>query len=60
MKYRLKTWWWGRYIKQTYTGSWVDENGNAWPIEYVPSDISKDDEWEEYIEEIHGGPHESA
>ena len=56
-KYRLKSWWWGRYIVQDRF-KWIDEKGSTFPKSQVPNDIESDPDWELYIESEHGSHHD--
>ena len=60
-KYRLKTWWWGKwisYVSAYWDEYWRDEIGRKFPSDQVPVDIENDPAWEEYDEEKHGAHNE--
>lgn len=57
-KYRMHSWWWGRYVYRVGNGRWKDEEGGI----YNASTFSED-ELEEYDEELHGidsKPHQAS
>jgi len=58
LKYRVNTWWWGRYVERGKF-FWHDQDGNVWkypPAEDLISQKPGWPQWEEYKEELHGKP----
>lgn len=49
MKYRFKSWWWGRFVMRNPKGHWVDESGQV----HLNHKFSEKD-LEPYDEEKHG------
>lgn len=51
-KVRKKSWWWGRYIRQSNNNKARFGDGELCPRKHIPTGF--DDQWEVYDEEKHG------